>query len=163
MLRCSVLWPQTPAKQSACSSRSTESGFCSPSSCDASVPHPLLDAEQLLHVMAELMRDHVGLREIAGVAAEVLQLLPERQVDVDLFVFGTIERTRRRLRRSAAGIRDIAIQHQLGVPILPSVLGEDLRPGLLRVIEHKADEVHIAVFAGDCWTGPLAGPGSTLA
>ena len=35
-------------------------------------PHLLLDPQQLLHVMPEFMRDDIGLREVAGVAAECL-------------------------------------------------------------------------------------------
>ncbi len=36
-----------------------------------------LDAEQLLDVVAELVRDDVGLSEFAGRPAELLQLIPE--------------------------------------------------------------------------------------
>src|ERR1700759_4006081 len=36
-------------------------------------PHPLFDAEQFLHVMPKLMRDHIGLRKVAGVATELLE------------------------------------------------------------------------------------------
>ena len=31
--------------------------------------HPRQDAEQVLHVMADLVGDHIGLRELAGLAA----------------------------------------------------------------------------------------------
>ena len=54
--------------------------------------HARLDAQQLLHVMAKLVGDHVGLREIAGTAADLLQIIPEGKVDVDLLVFRAIER-----------------------------------------------------------------------
>ena len=48
--------------------------------------HLVGDAEQRLHVMADLVRDHVGLREIARRVEALLQLVVEVEVDVDLLV-----------------------------------------------------------------------------
>ena len=50
------------------------------------------DAEQLLHVMADLMGDDIGLGEVAGRAEAVLQLLVEVEVDIDLLVVRAVER-----------------------------------------------------------------------
>ena len=59
--------PQTPAKQSACSSSRTESAFALVGPLLLRAPRSALgDAEEVLHVVADLVRDHVGLREVAG-------------------------------------------------------------------------------------------------
>src|SRR5262245_40475153 len=66
------------------------------------------DAEQVLHVVADLVCDHVGLRELAGFAADVAaaearrDLIEERGVEIDLLVHRTIERPHRALRDPAA-------------------------------------------------------------
>src|SRR3990170_6903688 len=44
------------------------------------------DAQELLHVMADLMGEDVGLGEVAGGPEAVLQLLVEVEVDIDLLV-----------------------------------------------------------------------------
>ena len=43
-----------------------------------------IDAEQVLDVVADLVRDHVGLREVAGRAEALCSSRHEREVDVDL-------------------------------------------------------------------------------
>src|SRR6476619_1941602 len=37
--------------------------------------------------------------------------------------------------------------------VLPVVLFEDLGPGFLRVIEHKADQLYVAIFASEAFGG----------
>src|SRR5437867_5294046 len=60
------------------------------------------DALEILHVMTDLMRDHIGLREparFAIAAAEArLDLPEERRVEIDLLVGRAIEWTHRALR-----------------------------------------------------------------
>ena len=46
------------------------------------------DAEQVLHVVADLVRDHVRLREIARRAEAPLELVEEGQVEIDLLSSG---------------------------------------------------------------------------
>ena len=50
----------------------------------AAAPHLVVDAEQVLHVVADLVRDDVGLGEVAGRAEAPFQLVVEAEVDVDL-------------------------------------------------------------------------------
>ena len=50
------------------------------------------NAEQRLHVVSDFMRDDVRLREVAGRTRPALQVLVERQVDVNVAIAGTIER-----------------------------------------------------------------------
>ena len=68
---CSAWLAQTPAKQSACSSTCTCRWLASRLAPAALLRllHLGQDAEQVLHVMADLVRDHIGLRELAGLAA----------------------------------------------------------------------------------------------
>ena len=57
------------------------------------------NAKKILHVMADLMRDHVGLGELARFAADRTavktrrDLIEERGVEINLLIAGTIERT----------------------------------------------------------------------
>jgi hypothetical protein len=66
--------------------------------------HPRQKAELVLNVMPDLMRNHVGLRELAGFAASIttaeasLQVLEEARIEIDLLVVRTIERTHGGLR-----------------------------------------------------------------
>ena len=46
------------------------------------------DAEEVLHVVADLVRDHVGLGEVAGRAELALELVVEGEVDIELLVAG---------------------------------------------------------------------------
>ena len=67
-------------------------------------PHGLLvrlaaaagDAEQVLHVVADLVGDHVGLGEVAGGAEAVAQLVEEAEVDVGQPVGRAVEGPDRR-------------------------------------------------------------------
>src|SRR5262249_32778576 len=91
------------------------------------------DAEQGLHVVSDVVRDQIGLRELAGLAADVaaaeagLDLPEERGVEVDFLVRRTIERPHRALRDAAAiRARGAAIQDQYRGTISFAVLGKDL-------------------------------------
>ena len=57
-------------------------------------------ADEVLHVMADLVRDHVGLGEIARRAELAGQLVEEVGVEIDLAVVRTVERPGCRTRRS---------------------------------------------------------------
>ncbi len=103
--------------------------------------------QQLLDMMPQLMRDHVGLRELRRASSKLLQLIPEAQIDIDLLVLRTVKRSRRRLRRPAPGVSRPPIQHQLRMTIrLPHLL-EDAGPRLLRIVQHKRDQLHILILA----------------
>src|SRR5688572_2969052 len=71
--------------------------------------HPRQNPEQVLHVMADLVRDHIGLRELAGLAAAAaeapFEVAKERRVEIDLAARWTIERTHGALRRTASRAR----------------------------------------------------------
>src|SRR5260221_2334137 len=69
------------------------------------------NAELVLDAVTDLMRDHIGLRELAGVAANIataeapLKVLEEARVQIDLLSNRAIELTHGGRRRSAAALR----------------------------------------------------------
>ena len=67
--------------------------------------HLLVGAQQVLHVVAVLVGEHVGVDEGAALGAELrLQLVEEAQVDVDELVARAVEGPRAAGRRAAAGL-----------------------------------------------------------
>jgi len=58
-------------------------------------------AGELLHMVADLMRDHVRLGEIARRVKAVLQIAIEREIHVELLVVRAVERAHRRLSHAA--------------------------------------------------------------
>ena len=107
--------------------------------------HLVADAELVLDVVADLVGDHVGLGKLARRAELPLQLVIEREVDVDLLVHGAVEGPRRGARH-AAGALHLAGEHdELGGHIAPlEVRREQLPP-------------HVLVLGKDCLDEPGAG------
>ena len=97
-------------------------------------------AEHGLHVVADLVREHVGLGEVAGCLEARLELPIEREVDVDLLVGGAVERARARTGPAAARLDGVGEQHQLRRRVLRAAGAEDLAPGVLGVTEHGGHE-----------------------
>src|SRR5260370_4197826 len=105
------------------------------------------NAEQILHVMSGLVRDNVGRRKLARLAADVAvvetrrDLVEERGVEIDLLVGGTVEGSHGALRFSAAtGVRRAAIENEHGWPIDLAVARKDLLPLQVGAAEHLAHE-----------------------
>src|SRR5947209_14443727 len=69
---------------------------------------PLGDPEQVLHVVAYFVRDHVSLREVPGRPDTLAQVAIERQVDIDPFVPRTVKRPDGRLREAARRLHGAA-------------------------------------------------------
>ena len=83
-------------------------------------------------MMADLMRNHISLRKVAGLILTLqfrlillaanahlrTHILKESGIDIDLLVCRAIERPHRRLRRAAAGIDCAAEHHQFWRRIL---------------------------------------------
>src|SRR5262249_27747239 len=70
--------------------------------------HTPLDAQNILHVMPDLMRQHIGLSKLAWSSKPLLQLIVKTKIDVNLLVFRTIKRACRGLRRPTTRPRVIA-------------------------------------------------------
>src|SRR5262245_15229659 len=65
--------------------------------------HLLLDPEKVLDVMADLVSDHVGLREVPG-AAHAVELVEEGKVEIDRAVERAVEGSRSGGPVAAAGL-----------------------------------------------------------
>src|ERR1700730_3192470 len=118
MFRCCVECPQTPAKQSACSSEPNRKLVGLLRVLLPCRLHLALDAEQFLHMMSNFMGQDVGLGKLSGRAEALLQFVVEAQIDINLLILWTVERTGRGLRQAAGRIDRVAKQHEFGVVIL---------------------------------------------
>src|SRR5437016_1688298 len=116
------------------------------------------DPEQVLHVVAYFVRDHVSLREVAGRPEALAQIAIERQVDVDLFVSRTVEGPDGRLREAAGRLHGAAEQHELRLLILPAHLFEELAPRVLGVGEDDRDELAQRIIGGRPLLNARRGP-----
>ena len=131
--------------------------------------HLVGDAHQVLHMVAHLVGDDIGLGEVAGRAQVALQGVVERQVDVDLLVARAVERPHGGLAGAAGRGPTAAEQHQLGPLVGGAVFLEDGRPGVFRVCQHGAD-MNLASWSSagglaagaDCWVGAPPPPLSRL-
>src|SRR5437762_13323573 len=101
----------------------------------------------MLHVMAELVRDDVRLRKIAGCSELAIELVEEVEVEIHLLVQRTIEGSHGALRRSAAGDRAVAEQHHASRAIVAPASRERACPGGTRVVEQEPYELHHWLFA----------------
>src|ERR1700719_1985640 len=95
--------------------------------------------------MADLVGDHIGLRELAGLAlaaAEAgLDLAEKRGVQIDLLVAWTIEGAHRALRRAAArrlGLSLVEDEHRLTIGLAVSL--EDVGPFTVNIAENRGNE-----------------------
>src|SRR6266849_3512857 len=108
--------------------------------------HLRQDAEQILHVVTDLVGDHVGLGELARLAVvaaakSALQVAEERRVEIDPLVVGTIERPHGGTRGAAGRARRAGEHHQGGRPVAPALLLQQIPPYRLGAAEHSGDEL----------------------
>ena len=90
---------------------------------------PLERAEQILDVVAVLVREHVGLGKRAALGAEPrLELVEEAEVDVDLLVGGAVERADLRARVAAARLHRVRVEDRLRGRVAADG-GRSSRPG----------------------------------
>ncbi len=96
-------------------------------------------------MVADLVRDDVGLREVARRAEARLQLVVEGEVDVDLLVGGAVEGADRGAGAPAgrAGLPREDLQRRLAV--LAPAAAEDVVPHVLGRAEHLPDELRLLV------------------
>ena len=85
-------------------------------------------AEQLLHVVADLVRDHVRPREVAARLQLALHVAVEGEVEVDVLVGRAVERPDGGAGRAAAGVDAVAVEHELGALVALALLGEGPLP-----------------------------------
>ncbi len=78
----------------------------------------IIDSEDRLDVMADFVGDDVGLREVTRSVQLLLHLIVETEIDVDLVVTGTIERSGRRSGRAACRLDGVGKEYELRLRIL---------------------------------------------
>lgn len=104
----------------------------------------------VLHMMTNLMGDHIGLGKLARRFELAGQLLKEAQVQINLLIDGAIERADRRVGKAAGGGDLATEQHQLGLAILFAELFELLRPNVLGIGQDHFDELGLLVVDRRC-------------
>src|SRR3954454_9004502 len=82
------------------------------------------DTEQLLHVMADLVRDYVRLRKITRRAEARLQLAVEAEIEINALIFRAIKRSDGRARHTACGINGAAEKDELRIAVLLAALAK---------------------------------------
>ena len=107
--------------------------------------HARLGAADRLNVVSELVRQDVGLGEVAGRAEAALQLVEEAQIEIDLSIAGAIERTADGPGVAAAGLNRVAEERDLRLLVAAA---ERLGPGLLHVGRDGVDHVDQFFFRG---------------
>src|SRR3954447_10852217 len=117
----------------------------------ALLTNPPLDAELLLDVVAELMREDVGLGEVARRLEAPVELVEEAEVDVDALVERAVERARLRARRATPGVRLAAEEDELRRLERFAGARELLLPEPLGVVEDERDELDLVVFVRALW------------
>ncbi|OMP12851.1 hypothetical protein COLO4_02680, partial [Corchorus olitorius] len=98
-------------------------------------PHLIRRAEQILDVMAELVRDDIIAGEIALRAEAIGEFVEEAGVEIDAAVGRAVEGPHRRLRCAAARLARAGEEAQTRRREALAGLGEDLFPGVLGVAE----------------------------
>src|SRR5258708_21794337 len=98
--------------------------------------HLRQNAEEVLHVMPDLVGDDVGLRELASLAAAaaeaVLQIVEERSVEINALILRAVEWSHGGLRETAARPRRAPEEHEpLGLVVAVELLPGDVRPAVL--------------------------------
>ena len=104
--------------------------------------HGGIRAEQRLHVVPDLVSEHVGLREVARGPEPPMELAEEPQIQIHETVRRTVERTGRGRGDPAARIDPIGEQDDRGVPVRPPGGTEDvLIPHRLDIVDHRVHEL----------------------
>src|SRR5262249_30891898 len=109
--------------------------------------YPRYDAKQILHVVADLVRDHIGLGELAALASDIaatetpLEILKECGVEIDLLVVRTVERTHGGLGKPACRARCAGEHDERRRLVSFPSLRKDLLPLDFRASEHGRYEL----------------------
>jgi hypothetical protein len=69
-------------------------------------------AKQVLYVVTYLVCDYVSLREFARGVEATSQFIEEAKIEIDLFVFRTVEGADSFLRRAATRVRGVPEQYK---------------------------------------------------
>src|ERR1700693_3106229 len=92
------------------------------------------------------MGQNVGLGKFSGGPDAMSQFVIEPEINVYLLISRTVKRTACGLRQAASGIDPVPEQHQLRMPVGHTLLAQNLRPGLLRVVQYEGNKLHDGLF-----------------
>src|SRR6266536_992906 len=116
--------------------------------------HLRQDAEQILHVVPDLVGDHVGLGELAGLAVvaaaeAALQVAEERRIEIDPLVARTIERPHGGARRATGRARRAGKHHERRRAVASAaLLLHHLPPHRLGAAQHGGNDLAGEVARG---------------
>src|SRR5262245_45897543 len=106
------------------------------------------NARKRLNVMADLVGDDVGLREVSWCAESIIEFPEEGQIEIDLAVAGAVERAHGRLTEAAGGLRGASEENEHRRFVLFAALCEHTSPRHLCVAEHNTHEFGLRVVGG---------------
>src|SRR5262249_35582259 len=110
--------------------------------------HVAREAEERLHVMPDLVRDHIRLREVATAPQSRTHLVEEAQVQVDLAVERAIEGTGCGGSPAALAPPRAAEEDEARRLVRAALALEDSGPGVFGVTEDRAHEIRTFVIRG---------------
>ena len=110
---------------------------------------------QVLDVMADLVRDDVGLREVSRRAEPPVELPEETQIEIDPLIARAVKRSSGRPRLATCGVHGVGEQHEHGFRVLLSRTLENRGPRILGIRENFSGE--FAGGIGTRWSGRRAG------
>ncbi len=114
------------------------------------LPDLAFHSHDFLNVMADFMRQDVGLSKFTGRAKAAFEFVVKTKIDVDLFVSRAVKRAGSGFGAAArSGIGVIAEEYEFGMTLGSTrLLRAHLIPGLLRVVENEGDKLHQRFFRG---------------
>ena len=112
--------------------------------------HLLADPQQGLHMVANLVCNHVGLREVTRGAMAAFQVFEKGKIDIHLLVGRAVKRSHGGTGHAARRLHRAGEQHQIRFLVVTSGLLEDGVPGIFGIGQHHRDKVG-QLFLFRCW------------
>ncbi len=92
-------------------------------------------------MVPDLMGDDVSLGKITGGSVAHFEVIEKGQVNIQLLIAGTVERSHCGTGITAGGIYTPCKQHQCGFPVVASQLPKDRVPGIFGIAQHHRHEL----------------------
>src|SRR5215831_2342745 len=112
------------------------------------------NSKQILHVMTDLVRNHISFGKFATLAAAtaepITHVTEERGIEINASVIRTVERPHGRLREAATTLNRAGVQSQPRHAVLLTAVLENFGPRVFGVPEDRGDEIShlVARLAG---------------
>ncbi len=109
--------------------------------------HLVADAQQVLHVVADLVRHHIGLSKFARRFEAVLQLVKEAKVNINFLIGRAIKRADCRACEPATFCADVVgEEHERRLHVLAVHLFEDVVPHVFGFGQYDRNEIFLFFF-----------------